>query len=133
MSNKKEIRLKIWLKNPTCFVCKKIILQFHHASTEHVVPKSYGGSNSHRNLSISHRGCNHKRGNILCPVVFQLKLTTNSNKSKIISETIVDKPILPAIPESDFKKSVRTWRIKLRQDYLDWISSNKFKEYEEQN
>jgi hypothetical protein len=120
MSNKKEIRLKIWLKNPTCYVCKKIILQFHHASTEHVVPKSYGGSNKQRNLSISHRGCNHKRGNILCPVVFRHKLINTSS----INQTNNYKPELSELPESDFKKSVRAWRIKLRQDYLDWISTN---------
>lgn len=125
---KKEIRLKMWLKNPTCYVCKKIILHYHQATTEHVVPKCYGGSSTKRNLSISHKGCNNKRGNILCPVVFRLKKIN----VPFINKDNKNKTIMSEIPESDFKKSVRAWRIKLRQDYQDWSSSNKFEEKEEQ-
>lgn len=45
-----------------CFVCKKAVPR-ESATLEHIIPKSLGGTDNLRNLSISHDVCNHRRGN----------------------------------------------------------------------
>jgi 5-methylcytosine-specific restriction endonuclease McrA len=45
-----------------CFVCGRHVKK-QHASLEHVVPLSKGGTDEMSNLSISHGPCNNRRGN----------------------------------------------------------------------
>lgn len=68
-------RKSLWLKDNKCFVCKSPIYFFDDCTLEHIIPLSKGGSNLKRNLSISHRECNRIKSDILCRVVFELKLS----------------------------------------------------------
>lgn len=120
---KRKIRFRMWIKNPTCYVCKTEIKHFQDATTEHILPRCFGGTNNQRNLSISHRRCNNQRGNIFCPVILSQKLNTGHLTIKIQASEC-------AKSKDKFKESVKAWKIKLRQDYLDWISSNTIQEYE---
>jgi 5-methylcytosine-specific restriction endonuclease McrA len=57
---------KLWEKGVrNCFVCGQVIATFNEATLEHKVPLSIGGSNRMDNLSLSHKECNHKKGNKL--------------------------------------------------------------------
>lgn len=44
-----------------CFVCGKHVKEAH-ATLEHIVPLSKGGTDDMGNLSISHNVCNNRRG-----------------------------------------------------------------------
>ncbi len=44
-----------------CFVCG-LNVERDDATIEHIVPKSRGGGSNKKNLSISHRICNERRG-----------------------------------------------------------------------
>ena len=113
---RRRIRFNMWIKNPNCYVCKTAIKHFQNVTTEHVLPKCFGGTNNQRNLSISHRRCNKQRGNIFCPVILNQKLKMSHSFKKI------SKP-LPSKSSDQFRESTKAWKLKLRQDYLDWISS----------
>ena len=115
-SNKRRKRLIMWTKNPTCYVCKKKIKHFHDSTLEHILPKFHGGKNTQRNLSISHRQCNFKRGNIYCPVILNHKYSIHS---KLIIQFIETSNAI-----DPFKESVRVWRIRLKHEYLNWINAN---------
>lgn len=65
--NHLRLRKELWIKNPSCFVCEKPILDFTDSTLEHIIPLSRGGANSRKNLSISHRLCNELEGNLICP------------------------------------------------------------------
>lgn len=110
----RKIRLKLWLKKPECFVCKKTIREFSNCSIEHVIPKGHGGTDSIRNLAISHKDCNNRRGNILCRIVWE-SISRNANYKK---KLLVSK-------DEAFRARVKAWRIKLRQDFLDWQASKR--------
>lgn len=45
-----------------CFVCGRHVKE-KHATLEHVIPRSKGGTDDMDNLSISHNACNARRGN----------------------------------------------------------------------
>lgn len=47
-----------------CYVCQQHVPRAQ-ASLEHILPRSLGGTNARRNLAISHRACNSRRGNKL--------------------------------------------------------------------
>lgn len=110
----RKIRLKLWLKNPQCFGCKKPILNFSDCSIEHVIPKSHGGSDRIRNLAISHKECNSLRGSILCRIVWETMKRNAHFKKKDL-----------ATKDEEFRARVKAWRNKLRQDFLDWQASKK--------
>lgn len=74
MGVKSKKRKKLWEKIKICFVCRDKILRYEDSSIEHVIPKSKGGTDRYRNLTLSHRKCNSKRGNIACRLVWELKL-----------------------------------------------------------
>lgn len=44
-----------------CFVCA-LPVEMADATLEHIVPLARGGRRGKRNMSISHRICNHRRG-----------------------------------------------------------------------
>lgn len=44
-----------------CFVCKKHVKRAE-ATLEHIWPKALGGTNSGKNLAISHERCNTLKG-----------------------------------------------------------------------
>lgn len=67
----KQIRLKLWEKNPFCFVCGQKIEEYSECTLEHVVPKSLGGTDEEINLSVSHKHCNQLRKNTRCRLVWQ--------------------------------------------------------------
>ena len=51
-----------------CAICGKKIekdnkINGFHASADHIIPKSFGGSNKFENLQLTHIMCNVKRGN----------------------------------------------------------------------
>ncbi len=45
-----------------CYVCGRHVKE-RHATLEHIVPISKGGTDDMGNLSISHNACNARRGN----------------------------------------------------------------------
>lgn len=47
-----------------CFVCGRHVKE-NHASLEHKLPLSHGGTDDFDNLAISHNMCNLRRGNNL--------------------------------------------------------------------
>lgn len=47
-----------------CFCCGRHVPP-QHATLEHIIPRSRGGTDEMSNLSISHRFCNAKRGNAM--------------------------------------------------------------------
>ncbi|WNA16129.1 hypothetical protein XaC1_493 [Xanthomonas phage XaC1] len=47
-----------------CYVCGRYVKE-QHASLEHIMPLSHGGTDSMDNLWISHNACNSRRGNDL--------------------------------------------------------------------
>lgn len=53
--------------NGICFVCELKCAR-EHASREHILPVSLGGTNDESNLTISHKRCNSKRGNGFKPI-----------------------------------------------------------------
>ena len=58
--------MKLWhrkIRKKTCFcyLCGEFILKHDDLSTDHVVPKSKGGSNSSDNLKPAHKICNSKK------------------------------------------------------------------------
>lgn len=108
----RQIRLELWKKNPQCFVCKKNIQSFSICSIEHVIPKCHGGTDGIRNLAISHKDCNSRRGSILCRIVWE-----RINRNAILKDRIL------ITKNEEFSRSVKAWRIKLRQDFLDWQES----------
>jgi 5-methylcytosine-specific restriction endonuclease McrA len=57
MLNKKHGRVP-------CFVCECHVEE-QHATLEHVLPLSHGGTDDMDNLSISHQRCNQRRNNLL--------------------------------------------------------------------
>lgn len=50
--------------NGICYLCEKPML-FSEATTDHVYPKSRGGSDRYENLKLTHRKCNGKKGSLL--------------------------------------------------------------------
>ncbi len=48
-----------------CYLCETKIELFLHATIDHVVPKSRGGTTNIENCRIAHGACNHKKGNLL--------------------------------------------------------------------
>lgn len=66
----KALRFDMWTRHPICFVCNCLIQDYSECSLEHVVPRSLGGTNRPRNLSISHSNCNQYRKNIYCPLLW---------------------------------------------------------------
>jgi len=50
-----------------CWICNQAVVQglpandLMHASLDHVIPRSLGGSNGISNLRLSHHKCNHER------------------------------------------------------------------------
>ncbi|WPU65810.1 HNH endonuclease [Peredibacter starrii] len=75
MSNLSK-RLRIWTKDPTCFVCKNEIINFTDVTIEHIVPKSKGGTNAPSNIAISHRDCNHLKGSSVFPHEWEKRLNS---------------------------------------------------------
>ena len=69
---RRKIRQSLWLKSPYCYVCQREILNFSECTLEHVLPKSLGGGGNRYNHSISHKSCNHLRGNIMCRLLWQM-------------------------------------------------------------
>jgi 5-methylcytosine-specific restriction endonuclease McrA len=65
ISYRAQMRLILWMKNPTCFVCRKIIRDYKQCTLEHVIPKSCGGKDLRNNLSISNKRCNQLKGSLL--------------------------------------------------------------------
>jgi 5-methylcytosine-specific restriction endonuclease McrA len=55
-----------------CYVCGQHVKRAD-ATLEHILPRSRGGSDAGRNLSISHAKCNHARGSM--PVAHVAKET----------------------------------------------------------
>jgi 5-methylcytosine-specific restriction endonuclease McrA len=49
-----------------CFVCGRHVKR-PHATLEHIVPLSKGGTDAMDNLTISHNQCNWRRGNAQVP------------------------------------------------------------------
>lgn len=47
-----------------CYCCGRHVPK-QHATLEHIIPKSRGGTDEMSNLSISHRYCNNKRGDAM--------------------------------------------------------------------
>lgn len=79
----------MWKNYPICFVCHKLIQDYSECSLEHVVPKSLGGTNQPRNLSISHRNCNSHRKNICCPLLRenQMLIPSIAKPRKLLTAT----------------------------------------------
>lgn len=120
-----RLRSEMWEKNPVCFMCKNTIVEYIDCTLEHVVPRSLGGRNHKRNLSISHRACNHKRQNVRCKLVLE---TLGIWKEPTLKKTYIKKGIahkLVAETDNDFERLVDAWRIKLRQQYLDEFGRKK--------
>ena len=46
-----------------CYVCGKPITKEGHATLEHILPVSKGGTDDMGNLALSHEKCNQVRGN----------------------------------------------------------------------
>lgn len=129
MSNKEwkvNLRIELWEKNPVCFLCKKIIPDYYDCTLEHVVPRSLGGRDHRRNLSISHYTCNQKRGNIRCKLVLETLPSWKEGTLKKSTKkmTKVSNPWVPD-EKDDFKILVRAWKIKLRQQYLSGVLREK--------
>lgn len=49
------------LQNGKCIYCNKKLN--NNYTKEHLIPKSFGGTNKIGNLCLVHKECNHKRGN----------------------------------------------------------------------
>lgn len=47
-----------------CHLCEKPV-EVKQASVDHLLPRSWGGSNAMRNLKLAHKSCNGERGNAL--------------------------------------------------------------------
>lgn len=79
----------MWKNHPVCFVCHRLIQNYSECSLEHVVPKSLGGTNHPRNLSISHSICNNYRKNIFCPLLWenQVLIPNIAKPRKILAAT----------------------------------------------
>lgn len=70
----KNKRQALWnAGHRTCFVCEKPLTSPEESTLEHKVPLNKGGSNRRDNLTLSHKDCNHMRGN-------DLSLTVVKNK-----------------------------------------------------
>lgn len=82
MAKDSNKRKRLWQKIRICFVCGEKITKYEDASLEHVLPKSKGGKSNIRNLTLSHKICNHMRGNIICRLVWQLKIKIKFTKKR---------------------------------------------------
>jgi HNH endonuclease len=91
---RKMMRESLWFKRPICFVCQKEISNFADCTLEHVLPKSLGGNDKKYNLGISHRLCNHLRGNTMCRLLWQERLNEIH-------------------PNIDWKNRVYRWKVRL--------------------
>lgn len=49
---------------PTCILCGKPIITVKELTTEHLLPKSRGGSLEDYNIYPSHASCNFEKGNM---------------------------------------------------------------------
>jgi HNH endonuclease len=86
MQSKRFKRLKLWIENSECYVCKREILNFSESSLEHKIPKSRGGTDNDTNISISHRQCNRAKGNLVSPADWIPNLKINFKKSQTFPE-----------------------------------------------
>lgn len=63
-------KIAIWKKKiergiyPNCFLCGKPITSTKDLTTEHVRPKSRGGSSDDTNIYCAHAVCNWEKGNM---------------------------------------------------------------------
>lgn len=48
-----------------CGICEKEIEYRSEITTDHIIPKSRGGSNRKDNLQPAHKSCNGRKGNLL--------------------------------------------------------------------
>lgn len=122
----RSLRLNLWNKNPSCFVCKNSIEEFIQCTLEHIVPLLLGGRDHKRNLAISHSACNSKRGNIRCLLVHA---TLPRWKEEGLKTKWRRKKIVTNCRESDERKQlsklVQVWKVKLRQQFLDDLAKKK--------
>lgn len=82
--SRRELRESIYqrelqrLGHVPCYVCRGHVPR-EEASLEHIWPKAFGGSNAKRNLTISHRACNSRRGHkLLAHVVSRASLKASA-------------------------------------------------------
>lgn len=67
--NRKQLRATLWNAQMErqgfvrCYVCGGVIPEITRATLEHIKPHSRGGETALHNLSLSHHGCNSRRGN----------------------------------------------------------------------
>lgn len=123
MSDRAIKRRILWRRNNTCYVCKREILDIREASLEHIVPKSYGGTSKLRNLALSHYECNHSRGNIICRIVWELKLKEMRTKPRPYYVPSIVKLITSrALPHksNDPKKIEKAWLEKMSKRFQDF-------------
>ncbi len=65
-SSYKKKRMNLW-KNGVreCYWCKVAFVSFDEATLEHIIPLSRGGLDNPNNYALTHKKCNHDRGNLL--------------------------------------------------------------------
>lgn len=128
----KLYRYQLWEAGVPCFVCGKNIEDYLLCTIEHVVPRSLGGANQKRNLSISHNVCNEFRGSIRCRIIWELpnekrnlfkEKTRQQSKSKKFQDGRKD--------PMDKVYMIKYWKIKMVQKYLD--HSMKVKKHSEKS
>jgi hypothetical protein len=76
---RQKLRMKLWLNDPLCFVCKKNIDDFSETSLEHIIPIAHGGKNSKDNLAVSHPVCNQLKADLLSPELWEKKIQEHFN------------------------------------------------------
>lgn len=63
IEDKIELKANQFKLNKICPICKNQITSIKHVDLDHIKPSSKGGSNSKRNLQITHYSCNRAAGN----------------------------------------------------------------------
>lgn len=66
MSIKQRIFTKsiLWMRGRKCHLCGGAIYRFSHATLDHIITKSAGGSDDLDNLALAHEPCNGLRGDM---------------------------------------------------------------------
>lgn len=59
---RKSLLDKVWSGSCHCYLCGLPIYLRKHASADHIIPKSKGGSNALGNLRPTHKWCNERKG-----------------------------------------------------------------------
>ncbi len=119
-------RFYLWKKHQKCFVCLEQIFDFYDSSIEHVIPRSLGGTNNKWNLSVSHRNCNSRRGNLRCRLFWHdsIQYWRDYKTERNVESHIVNQVQKYGISWIDLRK--RSWMNELEIISLDQLFGNFF-------